>query len=197
MDMMKNILSQLNQIIIIIFRNIFRKSTVDQLLYTLSHDFYLPSVRFGDAANLATFLIMVLGILLQVFTGKSLATQLILAFGLFGFAGGITNWLAVKMLFDRIPFLWGSGVIPRRFKEIREAIKEQVMEMFFDKEFLSHYLGPRSRELMKSIDLPGILRKMANSPDFDEMFITKLTELSLRPEGMMLLTISQMVQVFS
>jgi hypothetical protein len=171
---------------------------VTSLSLSLSVSVYLSlslrlCLRFGDAANLSTFLIMIFGILIQISLGKSYSSKLIIAFGLFGFAGGITNWLAVKMLFDQIPFLWGSGVIPRRFKEIREAIKIQVLEMFFDKEFLSHYLGPRSRELLRSIDLPGILRKMANSPDFDEMFIGKLTELSLRPEGMMLLTISQMV----
>ena len=147
----------------------------------------------GDTANLITFVIMLIGILLQIFTGRTILSRLIIAFGLFGFAGGITNWLAVKMLFDKVPFLFGSGVIPRRFKEIREAIKVQVLEMFFDKEFLSHYLGPRSKEILKSIDLPGILRKMTSSPDFDQMFISKLTEISLRPEGMMLLTISQMV----
>ena len=26
----------------------------------------------------------------------------VLAFGLFGFAGGFTNWLAIKMLFERV-----------------------------------------------------------------------------------------------
>ena len=36
-------------------------------------------------------------------------------------SAGITNWLAVKMLFDRICNLPGSGVIPMRFKEIREV----------------------------------------------------------------------------
>ena len=178
------------------FRNPFTSYLSYGISRSPSHpmtDSHFLSHRFGDIANLVTFLIMVLGILLQIFLGRNFIIQLVLAFGLFGFAGGITNWLAVKMLFDHIPFLWGSGVIPRRFKEIREAIKIQVLEMFFDKEFLSHYLGPRSRELLHSIDLPGILRKMASSPDFDEMFVSKLTELSLRPEGMMLLTISQMV----
>eukprot|EP00494_Astrolonche_serrata_P011523 UN11608 len=47
------------------------------------------------------------------------------------FAGGVTNWLAVTMLFDEIPFLYGSGVIPRRFKEIRQAVKKVIMEKFF------------------------------------------------------------------
>ena len=49
------------------------------------------------------------------------AARYILAAGLFGFAGGITNWIAIKMLFDRICNLPGSGVIPMRFKEIRQA----------------------------------------------------------------------------
>ena len=35
-----------------------------------------------------------------------------LAAGLFGLAGGTTNWLAVKMLFDRVPLLYG-GAEPR------------------------------------------------------------------------------------
>ena len=67
------------------------------------------------------------------------------------------------------------------------------MDMFFDKEFLQSYLGPRSRELMESLDLPGFLRKVTSAPDFDEMFVQKLTEISEKPEGMMLQTIAQMV----
>ena len=31
----------------------------------------------------------------------------------------MTNWLAIKMLFDRIPLLYGSGIILRKFKKIR------------------------------------------------------------------------------
>ena len=53
----------------------------------------------------------------------ALPYQYILAFGLFGFAGGITNWLAIKMLFDKIPGLYGSGIIEDRFVEIRETVK--------------------------------------------------------------------------
>jgi len=35
--------------------------------------------------------------------------------GLFALSGSITNWLAVHMLFEKVPFLYGSGVIPARF----------------------------------------------------------------------------------
>ena len=64
----------------------------------------------GDAANAFTFVLMCGAIALRSYgyasrdagiVGK--LNRYVLAFGLFGFAGGITNALAVKMLFDRIP----------------------------------------------------------------------------------------------
>ncbi len=36
--------------------------------------------------------------------------------GLFAFSGAITNWLAIHMLFEKVPGLYGSGVIPARLK---------------------------------------------------------------------------------
>jgi uncharacterized membrane protein YheB (UPF0754 family) len=163
-------------------------------------DFFIPAapatglkkyVNMGDMANFCTFLIMIIGIVLKHFLNNTFS-RYVLAFGLFGFAGGITNWLAVKMLFDKIPFLLGSGVIPRQFKEIRRAIKDAVLQMFFDKTFLESYLGPRSRELLKSMDLPNILKETMTSPDFDQMFVEKLTDIANRPEGMMLQTMATM-----
>ena len=35
--------------------------------------------------------------------------------GLFALSGAITNWLAIYMLFERVPGLYGSGVIPLHF----------------------------------------------------------------------------------
>jgi hypothetical protein len=86
-------------------------------------------------------------------------------------------------------------VLSKEIQRDPRSNQNSSFRMFFDKAFLSHDLGPRSRELLHSIDLPGIFRKMATSPDFDVMLIAKLTELSLRLEGMMLLTISQMVSL--
>ena len=31
--------------------------------------------------------------------------------GVFALSGSVTNWIAVHMLFEKIPFLYGSGVI--------------------------------------------------------------------------------------
>lgn len=44
-----------------------------------------------------------------------------MSFGLFGLAGGVTNWVAVYMLFEKVPYLFGSGVIPVRYVEIRSV----------------------------------------------------------------------------
>lgn len=44
------------------------------------------------------------------------------------------------MLFDKIPGIVGSGVIPGRFKEIRETVKDTIMVTFFDREYLKGYM---------------------------------------------------------
>ena len=42
--------------------------------------------------------------------------------GLFALSGGVTNWLAIYMLFEKVPFLYGSGVIPNRFEDFKLGI---------------------------------------------------------------------------
>ena len=51
--------------------------------------------------------------------------------GLFALSGGITNWLAIHMLFEKVPFFYGSGVIPSRFEEFKLGIRQLVMNEFF------------------------------------------------------------------
>ena len=116
---------------------------------------------------------------------KSVAGEFIFQIGLFGFAGGITNWLAVKMLFDRIPFLYGSGVIPARFKEIRETVKNTIMKTFFDEVYLERYIREKADKLKGNIDITAKLTEVLNSPKVDKVMDEKLTELGTRPEGMM------------
>ena len=50
--------------------------------------------------------------------------------GLFALSGGITNWLAIHMLFEKVPFFYGSGVVPSRFEEFKLGIKRLVMNEF-------------------------------------------------------------------
>lgn len=124
---------------------------------------------------MCTFLLMVIGILLHSKYSDSTFVKYFLAFGLFGFAGGITNWLAVKMLFDKIPFIVGSGVIPRQFKVIRETVKDTIMKTFFDGDYLESYINERSKSLLGTIDIGQKIQDTMTKEGFDELLIEKLT----------------------
>lgn len=91
----------------------------------------------GSVSNLASAALFTAGVVMP----EGWARQAVLATGMFAFSGGITNALAVKMLFDRIPGLVGSGVIPARFQEIRAKIKQLILEHFFSESYLRQYLA--------------------------------------------------------
>lgn len=61
--------------------------------------------------------------------------------GLFALSGGITNWLAVHMLFERVPGLYGSGVIQLRFEEFKQGIRDLIMEQFFNHENVGSFFA--------------------------------------------------------
>ena len=74
--------------------------------------------------------------------------------GLFALSGGITNWLAVHMLFERVPGFYGSGVIPLRFEEFKLGIRALVMEQFFtqaDLESFFHGSGDTSDKVAQQL----------------------------------------------
>lgn len=74
--------------------------------------------------------------------------------GLFALSGGITNWLAVHMLFERIPGIYGSGVIPLRFEEFKLGIRTLIMEQFFhqaDFEAFFHGEGDTSEKMAEQL----------------------------------------------
>ena len=68
-------------------------------------------------------------------------SNLFLSVGLFSFSGSITNWLAVHMLFERVPFLYGSGVIPNRFEQFKDELKKVIIIQFFNKKRIKELLG--------------------------------------------------------
>jgi len=99
--------------------------------------------------------------------------------GFFAFSGAITNWLAIYMLFEKIPLLYGSGVIPSRFEEFKEGIKDLIMGQFFSTENIAAFLepstdggGPDLTELAKSFDkdfLFGKFLEVVNESQFGSM----------------------------
>ena len=66
------------------------------------------------------------------FLVPGLAGELLLTSGLYALSGAFTNWMAIYMLFDKVPGFYGSGVIPLRFEEFKTGIRELVMQQFFN-----------------------------------------------------------------
>ena len=85
--------------------------------------------------------------------------------GLFALSGAITNQLAIHMLFEKVPFLYGSGVIPLRFEAFKESIKNLMMNEFFTREQLENFFKNEEQK----INLEPIIDKTDFAPAFDAL----------------------------
>eukprot|EP00037_Helgoeca_nana_P016411 m.154481 g.154481 ORF g.154481 m.154481 type:complete len:338 (+) comp23510_c0_seq1:53-1066(+) len=140
----------------------------------------------GTISNMITFVIMIIGIAGALSAPNDITWLCIRAIGLFGFSGGITNWMAIKMLFDRVPFLIGSGVITKQFKEIRQTVMDTVLETFFDSAFLGQYIADKAALLEQSDYLRLKIATVLADDEVDALLLKHLEALMLKPEGMML-----------
>ncbi len=89
----------------------------------------------------------------------------ILYTGLFAFSGAITNQLAIFMLFNKVPFLYGSGVIEENFESFKASIKDMIMKQFFTKEQLTAFFQGEE----KKIDLAPLVESADFSPAFNAL----------------------------
>lgn len=87
--------------------------------------------------------------------------------GLFAVSGALTNWIAVHMLFEKVPGLYGSGVIPARFEDFKSGIRTLVMEQFFSQENIDRFLT-QSKQIT-NVDLSPVIKKVDLSPTFDSL----------------------------
>ena len=78
--------------------------------------------------------IVALGVTGFSYTMEGMMGEALRMAGLFALSGALTNQLAIHMLFEKVPFLYGSGIILDRFESIRNAIKTLIMEQFFTPE---------------------------------------------------------------
>ena len=110
--------------------------------------------------NVIAFIATLIGYILQ--------QHLIFTAGLFALSGAITNWLAIHMLFEKVPGLYGSGIIPARFEDFKLAIRQLMMEQFFTKENIDRFLSSNSGSAVP-IDLSPVIEKVDLSPAFDSL----------------------------
>lgn len=106
---------------------------------------------------------------LTLFSGGYFLQQpLLLSVGLFALAGAFTNWLAVHMLFEKVPGLYGSGVIPARFEDFKRGIRELMMQQFFTAENIDRFLSDSSGHAAH-FDFAPIIEKVDMDPAYDSM----------------------------
>ena len=91
--------------------------------------------------NIISCLILIIGYFVP-FHGN-----LILITGLFALSGSVTNWLAIHMIFEKIPFLYGSGIIQIHFEEIKLKIKKLIMNEFFNEKNISNVIKNKNNFL--------------------------------------------------
>lgn len=92
-------------------------------------------------------------------------SQIFLYSGLFALSGALTNLIAIHMLFEKVPFFYGSGVIELKFVEFKSAIKEMIMKQFFTHEQLNNFFAKEE----KKIDLAPLVQSADFSPAFDAL----------------------------
>ncbi len=86
--------------------------------------------------NLLSVLVALLGLVVPGVAGELLLTS-----GLYALSGAFTNWMAVYMLFERVPLFYGSGVIPLRFEEFKTGIRDLVMQQFFNADNIRQFFS--------------------------------------------------------
>ena len=95
--------------------------------------------------NFVALLITLIGII------NPFENSLLLMIGLFSLSGGITNWIAIHMLFEKVPFVYGSGIIPKNFLIFKQAIKDLVIKEFFSRNNVEVFTSKISEEAIISI----------------------------------------------
>ncbi|MEN8775248.1 MAG: DUF445 domain-containing protein [Akkermansiaceae bacterium] len=89
--------------------------------------------------------------------------------GLFAFSGALTNWLAIHMLFERVPGFYGSGVIPARFEDFKEGIYRLIMQQFFTAENLTRFFEKNNSGSNPGVDLTPLIESVDLDPTFEAL----------------------------
>ena len=106
--------------------------------------------------NLFSILIIIVGYIYQE------NYPFIIITGVFALSGSITNWIAIHMLFEKIPLLYGSGVILDKFEDIKLGIKNLILQELFTETQINNFLLDNKVSTSETI---------INKIDFDKVFL--------------------------
>ncbi len=93
-------------------------------------------------------------------------SEIVKSIGFFALSGAITNWIAIHMLFEKVPLLYGSGVIPNRFEEFKTSIKELMMNQFFTLENIEQFIQKEEQQGGNVLNLEPLMEAV----DYDKVF---------------------------
>ncbi|WP_163133125.1 DUF445 domain-containing protein [Agarivorans sp. Alg241-V36] len=113
--------------------------------------------------NLVTLALVVFGYLAN--------HALVFSIGLFAVSGAVTNWIAIHMLFEKVPGLYGSGVIPARFDDFKAGIKQLMLSQFFTAENIDRFLSDASGKAVQ-LNLRPVIDKTDFSPAYHALVET-------------------------
>ena len=86
--------------------------------------------------------------------------------GLFALSGALTNWIAIHMLFERVPGFYGSGVIPARFEEFKTGIHQLIMQQFFTQENVARFFEKSGADAKSTLELSPLIDSVDLEPSF-------------------------------
>lgn len=113
---------------------------------------------------LSNFFALVLAII-----GFLMNNETLFMVGLFALSGALTNAIAIYMLFEKVPFLYGSGVVEQRFTQFKQGIYSLMMNEFFTKENLQNFFEQEVTSNKSSFNLTPILEKTDFTPAFESL----------------------------
>lgn len=93
----------------------------------------------------------------------------VLNIGLFAFSGALTNWLAIHMLFEKVPGFYGSGVIPARFEDFKVGIHQLIMRQFFTQENVARFFEGSDGSEKPGVDLAPLIDSVDLDPSFEAL----------------------------
>jgi uncharacterized membrane-anchored protein YjiN (DUF445 family) len=97
------------------------------------------------------------------------AQPAVLNMGLFALAGGVTNWLAIHMLFEKVPGLYGSGVIVERFDDFKTGIHSLIMEQFFSQQNIERFFAELTDDQQHQLDFTDIIEQTDLEPTYTSL----------------------------
>jgi uncharacterized membrane protein YheB (UPF0754 family) len=118
-----------------------------------------------------------------ILIGYIFSAPFIKSIGFFALSGAITNWLAIYMLFEKVPYLYGSGVIPDRFEEFKHSIKQLMMEQFFTTQNIEQFIETEEQQGGRLLNLQPLL----NAVDYDKIYESLVSSIMESSFGGMLM----------